>query len=146
MPSQEVKLSCRIQASPEKVYDFFCDHESFGRIWPGRTTRIKDSELPDNPNGVGSVRQICLGPMCFEETHMTCDRPRLIEYTVTRGSPIRNHWGRIQFTAAADGGTDINYSIVFDPRIPLTGALIAGNLRKDWAKGIQPIIEELEAA
>ncbi len=146
MPSQLVKLNCHIKASPEEVFDFFCDHESFGRIWPGRTRRIKESSDPANPNGVGSIRQICLGPMCFEETQITCDRPALIEYTVTRGSPIKNHLGRICLTAATDGGTDIDYRISFDPRIPLTGALIANSLTKDWSKGIVPIIQELESA
>ncbi len=146
MPSQEVKLHCRIMASPERVFDFFCDHESFGRIWPGKITRIKASDNPDNPNDVGSVRQVCLGPMCFEETQITCQRPSLIEYTVTRGSPIKNHRGRIRITPGADGGTDIDYRIEFDPRIPCTGGLIARNLAKDWSKGIAPIIRELEMA
>lgn len=145
MPSQNVTLHCHIHASPEKVFDFFSDHESFGRIWPGKTTRIKDSDNPHNPNDVGSVRQISLGPIRFEETQITCQRPHLIEYTVTRGSPIKNHHGRIQILAADDGGTDIDYLIAFDPKIPCTGGLIANNLRKDWARGIEPIIAELEA-
>lgn len=146
MPSQLVKLHCLINTDPEKVFDFFCDHESFGRIWPGKTTRIRESNNPDNPNDVGSIRQICLGPMCFEETQITCERPSLIEYTVTKGSPIKNHKGRIQIKPGTNGGTEIDYSIEFDPRIPCTGGLIARNLYKDWARGIPPIIQELESS
>ncbi len=144
MPSQTVKLQCHIKASPETVFDYFCDHELFGQIWPGEIKRIKDSDDSENPNGVGSVRQISIGPIKFEETHITCQRPTLIEYTVTRGSPIKNHLGRINILAAEDGSTHIDYSIEFDPRIPCTGGLIASSLKKDWTKGIQPVIQALE--
>lgn len=144
MPRHRIQLHCRINAPVEKVFDFFCDHESFGRIWPGNTSRIRESSNPDNPNDVGSVRRICIGPICFEETHTVCDRPRRIEYTITRGSPIKNHLGRICFSAHGSG-TEIQYSIEFDARIPFTGGLIARNLEKDWARGITPVIRELEA-
>ena len=141
-PSHSVRFSCFISAPPTSVYDFFCDHESFGRIWPGKIQRIKDSEEPGNPNGLGSVRSITLGPIVFEETHITCERPREIQYTVTRGGPIKNHLGTIKFIAEADG-TRIDYTIAFDPRIPLTGCLIASSLKRDWARGIKPVIAEL---
>ncbi len=140
--NQIVRLACRINAEPTRVYDFFCDHESFGRIWPGTIKRIKDSDEPGNPNGLGSVRSIQLGPIVFEETHITCQRPQRIQYTVTRGGPIKNHLGTIDFIAE-DDGTRIDYTISFDPRIPLTGCLIARSLKRDWERGIQPIIAEL---
>lgn len=146
MTSQVLKLECHIKASPEKVFDFFGDHESFGRIWPGKTQRIKDSNHSTDPNDVGSIRQIKLGPTRFEETQISYTRPSLIEYTVTKGSPIKNHHGRICLSAADDGGTDIYYTIAFDPKIPCTGKLIANNLSNNWRKGIQPIIAELEAS
>ncbi len=145
MPSQRVVLTACVQAPPEQIYDFFCDHESFGRIWPGEIRRIKDSDDPGNPNGVGSVRSIKLGPLKFEETHITCDRPLCIQYRVTRGGPIKNHLGTIHFSP--DGSaTRIDYSIEFDPRVPLTGCLIARSLKRDWDRGIKPIITELEKA
>ena len=144
-PKQNVALDCWIRAQPEKVYDFFCDHNSFGRIWPGEIKRIKDSDEPGNPNGLGSVRSIRLGPMVFEETHITCERPHRIQYQITRGGPIKNHLGTINFMAE-NGGTRIDYTIVFDAKIPLTGCLIAASLKRDWLRGIKPVITELEAA
>ena len=144
MPSQKIRLQCHIKAPVEKVYDFFCDHESFARIWPGKTERIKVSDNPEYPNDVGSIRRITVGPVSFEETNITVERPSLIEYTITKGGPIKNHLGRIQFSGDSSE-THIDYSIEFDAKIPLTGGLIASSLEKDWAKGIPPIIAELEA-
>lgn len=142
MPSQTIVLHADIKAPADLVYDFFCDHESFGRIWPGKTKRIKDSAEAGNPNGLGSMRSITLGPIVFEETYITCERPRQIQYTVTRGGPIKNHLGTINFIDEGDS-TRIDYTIAFDPRIPFTGCLIASSLKRDWRRGIQPIIAEL---
>ena len=144
MAQQIIHFKLSINASPEAVFDFFCDHESFGRIWPGQTRRIKESQEPGHPNGVGSVREIRVGPTRFEETQTVYDRPNRIEYTVTRGSPIKNHLGQIQLSANPNGGTDIDYRITFEPKIPLTGKLIARSLENSWASGIKPIIRELE--
>ena len=144
MAQHTIEFRLTINAAPEKVFDFFADHESFGRIWPGKTRRIRESSEPGHPNGVGSVREIRVGPTRFEETQTVYDRPNRIEYTVTRGSPIKNHLGQIQLSKNTDGGTDIDYRITFEPKIPLTGKLIARSLENGWAKGIKPIIDELE--
>ncbi|MGB1580555.1 MAG: SRPBCC family protein [Nevskiales bacterium] len=144
MSKQQVELSAVIHASRGKVYDFFCDHESFGRIWPGKTTRIRDGDEPGLPNGVGSVRRIQVGPISFEETHTQCQRPELIQYRITRGSPIKNHLGTIRLIDE-DGSTRIDYCIEFEPKIPCTGGLLARSLKRDWARGIEPIIRELES-
>lgn len=145
MPSQTVELSATIEADPESIYDFLIDHESFGRIWPSTMTRIRDSDEPGNPNGVGSVRLVKQGLLQFEETHITCERPRLIQYRVTRGGPIKNHLGSIRLIPDASG-TRIHYTIEFDPKIPCTGCLIACLLKRDWARGIAPVARELASA
>ncbi len=143
MPSQEFVLSCEIQAPTEKVFDFFADHECFGRIWSGTTRRIADGV--DGINGVGSKRRIHLGPYSFDETTLTCQRPELIEYTSSRNSPLRNHKGRIEIHADGDGSR-IHYTIGFDPRIPGTGRFMAYLIQRDWRRRIGSIIREIEQA
>ncbi|MDX1495946.1 MAG: SRPBCC family protein [Salinisphaeraceae bacterium] len=145
MPKQLVKLDAVIHADRNKVYDFLCDHESFGRIWPGKTTRIRDGDEPGLPNGIGSIRRIEVGPISFEETHIQCQRPELIQYRITRGSPIKNHLGTIKLIDE-EGSTRIDYEIEFEAKIPCTGGLIARSLKRDWEKGIKPIIQELETS
>jgi uncharacterized protein YndB with AHSA1/START domain len=132
MARHEVAMSGTFAAPRAKVFAAFADHARFGRIMGGRFTRIRDGEDPAEPNGRGSVRELRgLGPV-FEETITRFEPPALIEYTVSRGSPIKNHHGRIVFTDTPEGGTRIDYTIAFEPRIPFTGALIAGVLRRAW--------------
>lgn len=142
MPSQNFLLTCRIAAPPEQVFDFFADHESFGRIWSGRTLRIRKGR--DAPNGLGSTRRVTVGPLSFEETTITYERPRLLEYTATRGSPVRNHLGHIEVHPDGDGSR-IHYTIGFDPLVPFTGGIMARLIRRDWGRNIGPLTKEIES-
>lgn len=133
MGLQVVRLDRFFPAPPERVFDQFADHAGFGELWGLKVKRIRVGAEPAQPNGLGSVRQIPspVGP--FEETIVGFKRYRLIEYTVSRGGPIKDHLGRIEFSPVP-GGTQVSYSIRFAPRFPFTGALIAAILRRDWAR------------
>jgi len=148
MPAQRIELTAQIKAPVDKVYDWFDNHERFGRIWPGKFRRVVDSSDPANPDGLGSVREIRVGPipvlMIFREEMTVCDRPSLLEYRVVGAAPIKNHLGQIRFREE-QGLTLIDYSIEFDSRIPGMGGKIASDLEKQWQQGIQPVIAELEA-
>ncbi|HAC26949.1 MAG TPA: SRPBCC family protein, partial [Marinobacter hydrocarbonoclasticus] len=43
------------------------DHHRFGKLVGAPVKRIKDSDQAD-PNGIGSVRKIGIGPLSLEET------------------------------------------------------------------------------
>lgn len=142
MPQQTVRFEQFFAAPREKVFAWFADHEKFGTIWPGRTRRIQESADPREPNGLGSVRQIASGGMVFEETITAFDAPARIEYRITRGGPIKNHRGELVFTEV-DGGTKLSYVIEFDPKVPLTGGLIASVLCTSFHRGIPRAVEGL---
>jgi uncharacterized protein YndB with AHSA1/START domain len=142
MPQQSVRFEQFFAAPREKVFAWFSDHEKFGRIFPGRTRRIRTATEGDDPNGLGSARRVGAWPMTFEETITGFRAPDLIEYRVTRGGPVRNHQGRMRFESVA-GGTGLEYVIEFDPRIPFTGGLIAGLLCGAWRHGVQKAIEDI---
>lgn len=141
MPSQEVRVQARVHAPIGKVFAFFADHERFATLLGGRCKRIKDGQ--GDPNGLGSVRSIGPGPLAFEETIVTFEPNRRIEYAVTRGSPIKNHLGTIDFRAE-DDITVVDYVIRFDGKLPFTGGLIAKLLRTAWNKSSPRVLAQLE--
>ena len=57
LPQQTVRFEQFFAAPRPAVFAYFADHEKFGRLWPGRTRRMKDAAGAD-PNGLGSVREI----------------------------------------------------------------------------------------
>lgn len=130
MSSHSVSFTEHFNATPEEVFPYFAQHETFGAMAGGPLAeklhfirRIKIGVDLRHPDGVGSVRRIGYGPTAFEETVRVSDPGELIEYAITRGSPIKNHHGRIAFTADA-GGTRVDYTIRFEPKIPGTGPAI----------------------
>ncbi|HUR40349.1 MAG TPA: SRPBCC family protein [Verrucomicrobiae bacterium] len=142
MPQQTVRFEQFFAAPRERVFAWFADHEQFGLIWPGRTRRIQESADPREPNGLGSVREVATAGMALEETITGFEPPSCIEYQVTRGGPVKNHRGLLNFTAV-DGGTKLDYTIEFDPKIPFTGGLIASVVCTSWHRGVQRAIEGL---
>lgn len=142
MAQQTVRFEQFFAAPRHRVFAYFADHETFGRLWPGRTRRVRAGDDAAQPNGTGSVREVRAAGTAFEETITAFEPPERIEYRVTRGGPVKNHLGRLTF-ADADGGTKLEYVIEFDPRIPFTGGLIASILCTAFSRGVQRAVEDL---
>lgn len=144
MPQQRVRFEQFFAAPRGKVFGYFADHERFGRIWPGSFRRTQVSADPKNPDGLGSIREIRTAGMSFEETITGFEPPSHIEYRITRGGPIKNHVGRLVFSDVP-GGTKLDYTIEFEPKIPFTGGLVASVLCASWQRGVQRAIDDLSA-
>lgn len=136
MPKHHVYVQDVIKAPPTKVFALFSDHKRVGKLLGAPMKRIKDSPESKNPNGVGSVRRV--GPPLggFEETILVSDAPKRIEYTVSKGGPIKNHLGVITFEPTGKN-TRVTYTIDFDGKVPVIGGIIAGVLQKAIEKGIK---------
>ena len=145
MSKHQVKFEQFFAVPREKVFAYFSDHEKFGKVLGIRCRRIRDGADTRDVNGLGSVREIRMAGMKFEETITKFESPIVIEYQVTRGSPIKNHLGRLVFTDEP-GGTHLTYTISFDPKIPGTGGLIAGILNTGWCKGRDRAVKAIAAA
>lgn len=121
-----------------KVFALFADHHRFGKLLGAPVKRIKDSDQAD-PNGIGSVRKIGIGPIGLEETVLNFEPDSLIEYAITSLSPIRNHHGRIRFDETPDGGTRLKYTITFEDIVPLTGKVVSTALEQGLRRGMKRV-------
>lgn len=135
MSQLSVSFSERFDAAPAAVFPYFAEHETFGAMAGGPVMaklkfirRVKDSSDPKRPDGEGSVRRIGYGPIAFEETVRTSQPGKLIEYYISKGSPLKNHFGRIEFHAEGKG-TRVDYVITFEPKVPGTGGVLKGVLK-----------------
>lgn len=121
-----------------RVFALFADHHRFGKLLGAPVKRIKDSDQAD-PNGIGSVRKIGIGPVGLEETVTNFEPGSLIEYTITSMSPIRNHLGRIRFEDTPEGHTRVNYTITFEDIVPFTGKVVSSALEQGIRRGIKRV-------
>lgn len=138
MSRQHIEIQQTFKAPVEKVFAVLTDHESFGDLIGANIKRVVDSP-DDGLNGVGSVRRIRSFPVpAFEETVVTYVPNELMEYVVSKGSPVKNHRGRMVFTGHANE-TMLCYTIDFEPRLPFffMGPLLKRSIEKPVRRAIQ---------
>ena len=134
MAKHTITMTQDFPAPRRTVFAQLTDHNSVGPIMGAKMQRIVDA-TGDNPNGLGSVRSVTVGPASFEETLTAFDPDSLMEYQITKGGPLKNHLGRMQFSDT-DGGCHLDYTITFDARVPMTGGAIAKGLQAGISKGL----------
>ncbi len=140
MSRQHIEIRQSFNAPVETIFNILTDHESFGKVIATKIQRVVDSQ-EENKNGVGSVRRISSFPVpAFEETVITFEPNQLMEYVVSKGSPIKNHKGRMEFSEE-EGKTKLCYSIDFDPKLLLT--LLGSVLKPAIEKPIRQSLEKL---
>ena len=136
---QRIIVDQDFKLPPERVFAYMSEHENLAPLFGAEITRLRDG-TDGTRNGVGSVRQLKVGPAPpFEETVTEVIPDELIRYRITKGSPLRDHEGTMRFTPNPDGGTHLHYEITFRGRVPGLGALIAPGLRRNIAKGVQRV-------
>ena len=119
----------------ERAYAHLSEHENLAEIFGAKIKRLRDGTDGDR-NGVGSVRQLKIGPTPpFEETVTEFVPNELIVYEITKGSPLKNHRGEMRFTPEA-GGTHLHYEVSFSSKLPGVDIIVAQGLRRNIAKGL----------
>jgi hypothetical protein len=137
MKIHEIKLYQEFDAPVEKIWEAFNDHANFGKMMGQNIKRVVDSNDAGNVNGLGSVRQIKLPLLPFEETIVKSEKPNCIEYKITKGTPLNYHYGSMQFKSIPGGKSAIDYSIKLGSKIPLLGGVIANALGKGIGSGLK---------
>ncbi|TGN41132.1 SRPBCC family protein [Marinobacter confluentis] len=136
MATHTIEIDETFEIPLHRVFALFADHQSFGRLLGAPVKRIRDSDQAD-PNGIGSVRRVGIGPISVEETVTSFEPDSLIEYTITSLSPLKNHFGRIRFSSPSEQKTRVHYTVYFEDAIPLTGALVRSALNQALRRGMR---------
>ena len=124
----------------ETIFNLICDHEQFGKIVGAKIKRIQDG-TDGHINGLNSVRNIEVLPgISFEETVVNYVPFSSMEYKVSRGSPIKNHHGKLNFSESK-GITTLEYQIQFEPKLPLPflGKLLKRAIQTPIEKGLKKL-------
>ncbi len=122
----------------ERVFAYLAEHENLGTIFaPAKISRLRDG-TDGSRNGVGSARALKIGPLPpVEETNTKVVPNELIEYSITRGSPLKGHWGRIVFEPRGDGSR-VTYTIGMEAAVPglarIVGRVLASKIRSGLRK------------
>jgi uncharacterized protein YndB with AHSA1/START domain len=123
-------------APVDGVFAFLSEHENLAAVLGSSVERLEDGS-PER-NGVGSRRRLKVAPGAapFEETVTRFLPGELIEYRITKGSPLRDHVGIMRFSPTPGGGTHLDYRIRIASRIPGLSPLVTAVLTRNITKGM----------
>lgn len=125
-------------SDPATVFEALSEHENLGPVLKAQIDRVCDGDA--SRNGVGSTRRLKIGPLpAFEETTTTSQPNSLIEYRITKGSPLRGHWGVQRLSPTADGGTHLDYTIGFDAPVPGLAFVVGKILTLAISQGLRTL-------
>src|SRR5690242_18834975 len=130
-----VHVTHTFTSDPATVFEKLSEHENLGPLFKAKITRVSDGAT--TRNGPGSTRRLKIGPLpAFEETTTVAEPHSLIEYRISKGSPLKGHWGRQVLTPTADGGTQLDYTIGFDLPVPGVAGVVGKAVQATIARSI----------
>jgi hypothetical protein len=138
MSVQKIDINMEFRRPVGELFAFLSDHEKMGPILGANVKRTRDGK--DSLNGLGSVRTLNIGPLPgFDETVTAFEKDKLVEYKITRGSPLKNHKGVMQFYPSGSGGSKLRYTIEFESKIPLLGPVVRAVLESSIRRGLKKL-------
>jgi uncharacterized protein YndB with AHSA1/START domain len=136
MRAHHVHVEHDFAKPPERVFSYLAEHENLAEVFGAKVTRLRDGE-DGQRNGVGSVRQLRIGPLPpFEETVTEFVPAERIVYRITKGSPLRDHLGVMEFAPAPGGGTRFVYDIRLGAPIPGLALLVRAALTRSITRSL----------
>jgi uncharacterized protein YndB with AHSA1/START domain len=138
MRAHHVHIERDFAKPPERIFAHLAEHENLAVVFGAKVTRLRDGEDGER-NGVGSVRQLQIGPLPpFEETVTEFVPSERIVYRITKGSPLRGHVGVMEF-APASAGTRFVYDIRLASPIPGLAPLVRAMLTRSIKQSLPKV-------
>jgi uncharacterized protein YndB with AHSA1/START domain len=137
-----IRVEETVDGPIEGVFDALADHANYERF-----SGIRRSELirpgKEEPNGVGALRKIRVGPLVFEEEITAFERPAQLDYLIVKlNFPFRHEGGSIQLEPTEGGRTHALWTSSFEVPIPLVGGLLARVFAARLSRGFAEVLME----
>jgi hypothetical protein len=135
---QKIDIQATFPFSVEKLFNYLKQHENFQVLFaPAKVKTIQEGN--NGRYDIGSVRRISAFPVPpFEETIVHYEKNKVIEYKITKGTPLKNHHGKMIFSSH-DKGSKLHYTIEFESNIPLVALIVKIALEKKLREGLNAL-------
>ncbi len=123
MVSVAFASSTRIDAPVEVVWAVMTDHVRWARWGTSKRVTIERPGVP-SPNGLGAVRCFHAGPVKVREEVTAWEPPTHLAYRLNTRTLTKRYASDMVLVSAPDGTTVLEWSSVFEPRVPGTARLV----------------------
>jgi hypothetical protein len=138
---RSIRVERRLAAPAEALFEIVADHARYDRFDGIRRSELVKLGNPD-PNGLGAVRWVWLGPLRFEEEITVFEPPWRLDYLIegVKTLPFRHEGGSIRLEP--DGtGTHALWTSSFEIPIPLIGGAIDRIFKRQLERGFAHVLE-----
>lgn len=118
MSTQVIEVTARSAASPDEVYERLADASTWADWSPMSEVVVESGE------GVGEIRRLTRGRTVGRDETIELVPGTRFAYRSLGGLPVRDYVATVDLTPTDDGGTEITWRSTFEPKIPLTGAIL----------------------
>ena len=115
---QVIEVSAVSDASPDAVYEKLADASTWA-TWSPMSEVVVESGA-----GVGEIRRLTRGRTVGRDETTELVPGKRFAYKSLGGLPVRDYRATVDLTPTDDGGTAITWRSSFEPKIPLTGAIM----------------------
>ncbi len=138
MRAHHVHVEHDFAKPPQPIFAYLAEHENLADVFGAKIERLRDGQDGER-NGVGSARQLKIGPLPpFEETVTEFVPNERVVYRITKGSPLRGHVGVMTF-AATPSGTRFVYDIRLASPIPGLALLVRAALTRSITQSLAKV-------
>lgn len=129
-------------AEPTEVFRLL----THGSEWPEWSPIDKaeiDSDDPDGPDPVGTIRTFTTGRTTSKEQVIASEPATRFSYILLEGMPLRDYRAEVTLDETA-AGTDIRWRSTFQAKIPFTGALYRRGIDKFIGVFLDSLVDTAE--
>ena len=120
----------------EQLFAHLAEQENLESLFGAKIKRLSDGD-DGTRNGAGASRELKVGPLPgFVETNTEVIPNELIRYRITKGGVLKDHEGVMRFSSNGTGSR-LDYTIVFDGKLPGIGAIVAKMLTKSVSAALK---------
>ena len=140
-----IQVKKKFEAPIQQVFDLLAKHATYNVAFaPIQVERIIDSNDPQRPDGLGSVRRMGIGPVKpLREKITLMQENQRIEYKIIQNPLIKHHLGIIEFEALTPDSTLVTYTIELQARVPFVSKLILAQLNSAIKLGFSKLAKSV---
>ncbi|WP_234384744.1 SRPBCC family protein [Streptomyces sp. MMG1121] len=137
-------MTSRSSANPDDVFTVLLHAATWPSWSPIDTVEVEGGD-PEGPQQVGDTRVFRTGRATSRERIVELVTDRRFGYENLSG-PFRSYRGTVELAEVPQGGTDITWSAVFEPRLRLSGRFWRWYLRRFMQRMADGLAGYAEAA
>lgn len=142
-----IKVERLVKKPIDAVFAAISDHGSYGEFQAVKAAElIGEGEL--EPNGLGALRKVEIGPLTLFERIVAFERPNVMRYQIESATPFafQHDLGEVKLEAQGED-TLVTWKSVGHVKVPIIGSLILDRLmQKQGAAGFASILKAIEKA